>query len=70
MFATSSIEDAKRQLDYSIWKRLQRVPSIGQYSQVFFPVGILFIRGDRAGEGGMLAEQMGTGMKTQANTST
>lgn len=66
MFVTFSLDDARRQLNQSIFERLQeewereRGPGFElmqfPFERVRFPVGLFFIRGDRGGKGHELAE--------------
>jgi hypothetical protein len=68
MFATFLLEDARRQLNGAVYGRLwqQWVAERGitfnsmsfPFERVRFPVGLFFIRGDRAGPGKTLAEQV------------
>ncbi|HEU0015380.1 MAG TPA: hypothetical protein VFQ45_16950 [Longimicrobium sp.] len=58
MFATHSLADARRQLDHAISLRLLEEPAVARLKRLCVPVGFLFIRGDRAGQGGELAEQV------------
>src|ERR1700730_9136563 len=58
MFATHSLKDARPQLDHAISGRLFEHPILEPAERVRFPVGLFFIRGDRAGTGRDLAEQI------------
>lgn len=68
MFATFSLKDARDQIDSAISKRLHEQwvaehgitfePMEFQFDCVRSPVGMFFIRGDRAGPGKTLAEQV------------
>jgi hypothetical protein len=57
VWATFSIDEATRQLDDSIRQRLDEHPLSSDKDRVRCPVGILWVRGDRAEPGKALAEQ-------------
>jgi hypothetical protein len=58
MWTTFSMNEARDQLGSALEKRLSDDPVDRKVDRVRFPVGLLFIRGDRAGSGQELAEQV------------
>ncbi len=58
MYATHSLANAREHLDKSISLRLFENPLSDFVEKVRFPVGLFFLRGNRAGTGKDLAEQV------------
>jgi hypothetical protein len=58
MWATFDLDDARRQLDQALRMRVHAMPVAEDAAVVRCPVGFFFIRGDRAGPGKDLAEQV------------
>ena len=58
MWATFDMDDAQGQIAIAISRRVAEHPIASAVEVLRFPVGILFIRGDRGGEAAGLAEQV------------
>jgi len=58
MFGTHDLHDAESQVGSAIFKRLAHHPLASAVETLRFPVGFFFIRGDRAADGGRLAEEV------------
>lgn len=58
MIAVQSLNDACRSLDYIMHNRLSKNPPSEDIEQIKYPVGLFFLRGDRAGFGKELVEQV------------
>lgn len=57
-WATDSLDRAKYLLNDAIWQRLYEEPVGQEVERIRFPMAFLFIRGDRAGAGRDLADQV------------
>jgi hypothetical protein len=58
MIGVQSLRDARSSLDYSIHTRLGNKPPSEDIELIRYPVGLFFLRGDRAGSGKDIVDQV------------